>query len=159
MFGTVVLFGVLFVPAADPTVRVRAQAPWPHSTGPVKGFVVRSAAELLAASPDRPKEGLPTGDAERQATAVVAKALNVKEIDWKSEMLVVVRLVKVHPRGIQVGRLDVREGELTVHYDYWAPVAAREDDPDPVPTDVAVILLVDRFDGKVKFAGDMRTPK
>ena len=39
--------------------------------------------------------------------AEVAKAINVKEIDWKTQMLVVIRLQKVHLK--EIGRASCRE--------------------------------------------------
>jgi hypothetical protein len=139
---------------ADPQVTLLGQAPWPYATGPGKEFVVRSVAELVAASPHKKKD-----NAEQTVMDDVTKALKVKNIDWKTQMLVVIRLEKIHPRGIVLGKFEIGKEELTLHYLYWEPVEAREGDAKPKPTDIAVMALADRFEGKVKFQGDQRTPK
>jgi len=149
-----VLISLTLACGADPQVTALAQAPWPYATGPSKEFVVRSTAELVAASPYKKKD-----DGEQTVMDDVTKALKVKNIDWKTQMLVVIRLEKVHPRGIVMGKLEVGKEELTVHYLYWEPVESREGDPKPKPTDGAIMALVDRFEGKVKFQGAQHTPK
>lgn len=140
-------------------VKIRAEAAWPYAIGPGKEFVIRNGAELLAASTPKSKDQQPPEGAEQKALAEVAKAFKVKEIDWKTQMLVVIRLPKVHPMGIAMGRMEVREGKRIIHCDYWRPVAGRPQDPDPVPTDKTVMFLMDRFEGTITFAGNERTLK
>src|SRR5262245_18280245 len=95
-----------------------ARGTWPY--GPASDgrneFVLRSAAELVTASPQKDGE-LPPDEAQRRALADVLKALKVKEIDWKKQMLVVVRVPRAHPfRPAAIARLGVGGKTLTVHY-------------------------------------------
>jgi len=139
-------------------IAVLKEAPWPYTSGPAGMFVVRNAKELVEASPERSKSKLP--GAEQRVMDEVAKLLKVKEMDWKTQMLVVIRLKQIHPQGIIVGPIvDLKKGEITVNYTYWRPVEAREGDGPPQPTDIATMVLVNRFDGKVTFKGSERTPK
>jgi hypothetical protein len=142
-------------------LKVFARGTWPY--GPAAGgcneFVLRSVAELVAASPQK-KDDLPPAEARRQALADLTKALKVKEIDWKKQMLVVVCVPRAHPfRPAAIARLDVSGKTLTVHYEYYAPVAARPQDRPPTPATVPLLALVERFDGPVQFRGERRFPR
>jgi hypothetical protein len=157
------LFVALALPGGDGPrpLKVFARGTWPY--GPAAGgrneFIIRSAAELAAANPLR-KDGLPPAQAERQALAELTRALKVKEIDWKKQMLVIVRVPRAHPfRPAAIARLDVSGKTLTVHYEYYAPVAARPQDRPPTPATIPLLALVERFDGPVQFRGERRFPR
>src|SRR5262245_57422136 len=91
------LAGLLF--AADvepaPAMKVQASTPWRYSRADpnVKGggqqLVLRSAAELVAATPFKDQD-TPPATTQKTATATLAEQLKVKDIDWKKQMLIVV---------------------------------------------------------------------
>ncbi len=148
----------IIVPAVNQPVAVLKEASWPFTTGPADTFVVRSVKELVEASPQRTRSEQP--EVQQRVMDEVTKALKVKDIDWKTQMLLVIRLKQIHPRGIIVGPIvNHNRSEIAVNYTYWRPVEAREGDIPPTPTDVATMVLVHRYDTKVKFTGSERTPK
>ena len=155
---------VLVMSAGDPIseVKILGKANWPYALAKLseKESVIRRAAELVAASPHFMKDDPAPNKTECKVLAEVTKALKVKEIDWKTQMLVVVRIDKCHPSyAARFTRMEVDKAKLTVHYSYWEPVAARECDKNPTPVNVAIMALVDRFESDVDFKGDARLPK
>ena len=135
-------------------ITVHARGVWPFAAGG-KEFIVRSPAELVAVG-----GGKKGDDAEAKAVAEVAKALKVKDIDWKMHMLVVIRLDRVHPFYLGgVRQVEVGGKAATVHYSYYRPVAARPQDKAPTPVAYSFMALVDRFDGEVQFEAEERSPR
>ena len=135
-------------------IKVHAQGVWPFAAG-AREFVVRSPADLVAAIKDKKGD-----DAEAKAIAELAKALKVKDIDWKTQMLVVIRLERVHPMYLgAVGRVEITGKAAIVHYSFYRPVAARPQDKSPTPVAYSFMTLVDRVDGEVQFRADERSPR
>jgi len=158
MWLKVTLLCLIIVPAVNQPVAVFKEVRWPFTTGPADTFVVRSFRELVEASPQRTRSEQP--EVQQRVQDEVTKALKVKDIDWKTQMLLVIKLKQILPRGIIVGPIvNHNRSEITVNYTYWRPVVSREGDIPPKPTDVATMVLVNRYDAKVKFIGSERTPK
>jgi hypothetical protein len=109
--------------------------------GHLKNMVIRSADELAKDKGGKAKE------LETQ----LAKLLKVDRIDWDKQMLLVIYGGQ-HPTGgyrVELDGLDVKDKELVVRWKLIAPK------PGAIVTQVvtrpALSLLVDRFDGPVRF--------
>src|SRR5262249_15567416 len=108
-------------------------------------IVIRSAKELVAA------QGGDGEDAEKQRTAELAKALKVDNIDWKTQMVVVVTggVQKTGGYSVEVTGLKVKDKKLTVEWKLNTPK------PGGFVTEAlthpARVVLVERFEGAVQF--------
>lgn len=118
--------------------KVIARAPWRFGVqdGSRHQHVIRSQEELKAAG----------AQAEQ-----LLKALKVDQIDWKTQMVILVSGGAQRTGGysVEVTKLDVRDKTLTVHWKLNTPKPGQ-----PVTqafTHPAQTLLVERFDGTVKF--------
>ena len=145
---------------APPEVKIRAQGLWPFTAPSGNAELVLRDPAKLASTALSQKEGAPAEEEQAKIVADTVKALKVEKIDWTKSMLILVRVEKAHPAyPISVPRLVLSDGKLTVDYEYYAPVAARPQDSPPKPGPVIILLLVERFEGEVKFKGETRNPK
>jgi hypothetical protein len=140
--------------------RLHAHARWPYAGFLGKGNerVIRSGADLADAVPS--KDGETRADVVKRAAADVARALKVKAIDWKTQMLVLIRVDKANPLyPVAVTGVTADGRALTVHYAFHAPVAARPQDRPPNPVTVSLMALVSRSDGPVRTQGNRYFPR
>jgi hypothetical protein len=119
------------------------------SIGPVQlntfgGYVIRSAEELVALA-SKPESAEDPG-ARTAMEAELAKLLDVDAIDWSKQMVIAVRgepgtkADKVHFDSLKI------EGKtLTVAW------KVKQRPPHAGPGTPIAVILVDRFDGEVKF--------
>jgi hypothetical protein len=140
---------------AGKALKIIARADWRYESarpdGPKTGrqLVIRSAAELVAATPfsrlDAPQEVV-----ERMAGAELAKALKVDRIDWQKQMLVAVTAGVKSTGGWTVEIVSVRAADkiAAVHSKVNAPKGA----VTTAFTHPGQVALVERFDGKIVFA-------
>jgi len=93
------------------------------------------------------------------ATALLAKRLNVKGIDWKKQMVVTVAagLKGADADHLSITRVVLKDQTLTIYYtlhvDQPAPPGDKPMSP-PAATGIgcpAETVLVNRFDGAIKF--------
>jgi hypothetical protein len=124
---------------AGKELKVLARASWqlPVRDATPQQRVLRSEQELKAAIGN-------------QADALL-KALKVDRIDWKTQMLILVSSGTRRTGGysVEITQLDVRDNALTVHWKLNAPKPGQ-----PVTqalTHPAQVLLVERFEGPVRF--------
>ncbi len=137
-----------------PRMKVEASAPWrygqadPKVAGGSQQLVLRSAAELVAATPYRDRDALPAV-VEKAATADLAGQLKVKQIDWKKQMLLVVTAGTQRSGGyrVEVTGLKVKDNTLTVSWKLHPPKGFAT----AALTHPGVVVLVPRFTGKVLF--------
>lgn len=123
-------------------------SPTEGSIGPIRldkpgGVVIRSAEELVAHSA-RPGSAKDVA-VQKETTAALAKLLDVDAIDWKTHMVVAVR---VEP-GTKADRarfdsLRIEGKVLTVAW------SVRPRPPHAGPGTPTAVALVERFDGDVK---------
>jgi hypothetical protein len=143
-------------------MKIHAKARWQYVSanpdGDKKGrqFAIRSAAELVAATPFKNLDA-PQQVVEKKATEELAKALKVDTIDWSKQMLVVVTGGVKPTGGWQIDVLKVTvDGKNCV-------VSWQLNPPKGVATQAfthpAVVALVDRCDGEVKFVLAMEKSK
>jgi hypothetical protein len=104
-------------------LKVFARSHWPYgSAQPNKREmsvqkVIRSAEELVAATPFRDRDALPQV-VEKMAVAEVAGLLRVDGIDWNKQMLVVVT-AGTRPTGgwrVEIDKVSANEDKVTVSY-------------------------------------------
>src|SRR5262249_6256061 len=138
----------------DTPVKIIAKARWPYvSTDPKsdkqgKQLLIRSAAELVANSPY--KESDARQDLlEQKATEEIAKLLNVKGIDWKTQMLVVVTGGVKNTGGwkIDIVGVTVADKTLTVHWLLSPPPGVATQ----AFTHPSLMALVERTGGEARF--------
>lgn len=114
-------------------------------------LVLRSAVELVKATPRKAYKptDVPPVLVQKVAVAAVAKALKVKDIDWKTQMLVVVTGGRQPSSGyrLEVTGLAVKDKTMTVKWKLHAPKGAA----DSVLTHPATVALVPFHAGKVIF--------
>lgn len=91
-----------------------------------KQFVIRDAAQLVAAIPAYAALDAQPAVVERMATAALAKALKVKDIDWKKQMLVVTTAGSRGSGGfrVEVTGLKVKGDTMTVSWKATPPKGA-----------------------------------
>lgn len=140
-------------PAAKP--KVIASASWDYAkagsdtTGKdAQTLVLKTAADLVKVTPFNNLDALPAV-VEKQATAALAKALKVKTIDWKTQMLVVVT-AGTQPSGgyrVLIKDLAAKDKTLTVKWQLLAPKGAAT----AVLTHPGAVALVPAHAGKVAF--------
>lgn len=135
-------------------LKVFARAAWEFERadpdGPKEGktLVLRSAAELVAATPFRERDAAQEV-VEKQATAHLTRALKVGGIDWAKQMLVVVT-AGLKPTGgyrVEISAVRAADKTATVRWAVQPPRGAAAD----VLTHPGQVALVERFDGKVAF--------
>lgn len=120
--------------------KLKVHAQTPARQGNTSG-VVRSAKELAERAGSTPEE----------ATANLAKALKVEKIDWDKQMVVVISggVQRTGGYSVALQGLDVKDKTLTVRWKLNTPR------PGGIVTQAlthpALTVLVDRFDGEVRF--------
>ena len=103
-------------------------------------MVIRSAKDLVTMSA-KPDAALP-----KELEAELAKTLNVDAIDWNKQMVLAVRgTAGTKLDRIQVNSLKAEGKTLTVTW------KAKQRPPHAGPGFPVALILVDRFDGDVKF--------
>lgn len=114
-------------------------------TGP-KQYVVRSAEDLAKAANQK--------DADKVKEQLL-KVLKVKDVDWKTQMLIVVTGGVQSSGGysLDVTGLEVKDKVLTVKWKLNPPKGAAT----AAFTHPATVVLIERFEGEVKF--DPAAPK
>lgn len=135
-------------------VRILAWAPWNYAlpeTGTLAAapqqLVIHSAEDLVAAMGLNEK-----GDnIQQEVTATLAKALQVKTIDWNEQMLVVVTGGVQRSSGfsVDIDRLEARGKDLLVHWNLRSPSPGQA--VTRKLTHPGEVILVERVEGKVKF--------
>jgi hypothetical protein len=151
------LFVLILAADVDPEPRgankVVASVDWysvPHA-GPLQRThaVVRSPAELLEAMPSLGDRSASEKDKQTIASAAAVKALGVKSIDWKRQMLIVVAAggQRSHGYRVEVVGLKAKGGALTVSWKLHEP----ENKEDCVKSFPATLALVPAHKGKVVF--------
>lgn len=144
---------------------ILARGVWPFgSTDPdmrekASQFVIRSAAELTARPPFSNLDALPAV-VEKMATEQLAKILKVPNIDWKSQMLIVVTGGTQSSGGYRIGVTKMRKDAeaLVVEWFLQPPTGVATD----AFTHPAEVVLTNRHEGKVEFrmvrAGEKEGP-
>lgn len=137
---------------AKKDVKILARSLWRapiRADGGEQQLIIRSAEELAAASGQRDKAK--DEATQQQVTAATAKALNVKDIDWKNQMLVVVTggVQRSGGYSVEVTGVELRDKDLTVRWKLNAPPAGSA--VTQALTHPAQAILVERYDGPVKF--------
>lgn len=145
------------IPAADEptTVKPTATAAWTYAKADSnakadgKQLAVKSAAELVKAVPAWANSDAKPDVVEKTATDTLAKALKVKEIDWKKEMLLVVTDGSKRTGGykIEVTEMTVKGDTMTVKYKVTPP----DGFSIQVITHPGTVVLVPAHKGKVVF--------
>jgi hypothetical protein len=144
------------VPAADAEpVKATATAPWTHAKADpdakndAKQIVIRNAADLVKAIPSYAALDAPANVVEKMANEALAKALKVKEIDWKKQMLIVVTGGSKPTGGysVQVTGLKKKDKTLTVAWTVNKPKGF----VTQAFTHPGVVVLVPAHEGKVEF--------
>jgi hypothetical protein len=118
--------------------------------GPVRladfgGVVIRSGEDLVAQSgkPDARKDIA----VQKAMTAELAKVLDVDTVDWKTQMVLAVRGVPgTKADRVHFDSLTVEGKVLTVAW------KVKQRPPHAGPGTPIALILVERFDGEVKFA-------
>ena len=146
-------------PGEKPTVKVLkvlARGPWRLGTKPDPvQLVIRSAKELALS------HGIRAGQAEdypaeTRAVGEAARLFKVENIDWKTQMVIVVSGGAKPTSGysVEITGLDIQNDVLTVHWRLNSPKPG--DFVAQSATDPAQAVLTERFDGKVVF---LQAPK
>jgi hypothetical protein len=92
------------------------------------------------------------GGADEAATALMARRLNVADIDWRKQMVVSVSAgLRADAGRLTVTRVAVRPGALVVSYRLEADGTAGFGC-------LAETVLVDRFDGAVRLEAQAESP-
>jgi hypothetical protein len=160
---SLLLSAVLLAPLeAPPGVRVQAEGDWPFAAlegETPRRVVIRSAAQLVHAHPrEEDKAGKEPSERDEKIEAeMVAKALKVKEIDWKRHMLLV-----VHEGGIRNRRwleLSFEMKDKTLNVLVTSVLPGAETEPFKIPRRLSRVYLVDRFDDEVKFTHKIKAQK
>jgi hypothetical protein len=120
------------------------------SIGPVQlndygGVVIRSAEDLVSHSgkPDSAKDPA----VQKAMQAELAKLFDVEAIDWKTHMVLAVRGVPgTKADRVHFDSLKVEGKVLTVAW------KVKQRPPHAGPGTPIAVILVERFDGEVKFA-------
>lgn len=135
-------------------LKIHAKTRWQYVSsapdGDKKGkqFAMRSAAELVANTPFKGRDG--TKEAvEKAATEELAKALKVTAIDWSKQMLVVVTGGVKSSGGwrIDISKVAVDGKTASVLWSLSAP----EGFATQAFTHPSLVALVDRCEGEVTF--------
>jgi hypothetical protein len=119
------------------------------NVGPVQldelgGVVIRSAEQLVALSSKA--QAAKDGAVQKEITAELAKLLQMDAIDWSSQMAVAVRGEPgTKADKIRFDSLKVDNNVLTVA---WKVIPRP---PHAGPGTPIALILVERFDGEVKF--------
>ena len=150
------LAGVDPEPADANATKIVARASWTHARADFKArgkdqvqLVIRSAAELVEAIPMyKNRDALPAA-VEKAATADLAKALKVKDIDWNKQMLVVVSGGTRRSGGyrVEVTGLAIKDKTMTAKWTLHSPKGVAT----AVITHPGEVVLVPKFAGKVVF--------
>jgi hypothetical protein len=143
-------------------LKIHAKTRWQYVSaapdGDKKGtqLVIRSAAELVAATPFKNRDALPAV-VEKAATEELAKALKVATIDWSKQMLVVVTGGVKSSGGWQIDVLKVTmDGKnCVVSWQLNPP----KDFATSAFTHPSLVALVDRCEGQVRFVLPAVKPK
>jgi hypothetical protein len=127
-------------------LKIQASAPIPLA-GKNKHSIIRSAKELLAA-----QGGKDAGDeAEKAATAKLAKALKLEAIDWSKQMVIGIN-GGTRPTGgysVEVISATVQNNKLTI---YWKLNTPKPGQPvTQALTHPAQTVVIDRYEGPVEF--------
>jgi hypothetical protein len=135
-------------PEAPKPLKIHVLVMWNHST-PKAELVLRSAVELAKTFPPA-AAGLTAAEKEAQAVKELTQVLGVKEIDWKTQMLVVLSQGKPAEsyHTFKLTGIDVKNGTATVHATHYLPGAYKLTKNAPYLT---IVALVDRFEGPVQF--------
>ena len=159
---TVSLTALTLLAGADPepkdanATKIIARANWTHARADFNArgkdqvqLVLRSAAELVDAIPMyKNRDALPVA-VEKSATADLAKALKVEDIDWTKQMLVVVS-GGTHRTGgyrVEVTGLAIKDKTMTAKWTLHSPKGIAT----AVITHPGEVVLVPKFAGKVVF--------
>jgi hypothetical protein len=133
------------------TIRASAQdSPRAASIGPVQlddygGVVIRSPEDLVALSSKATSAKDPA--VQKEVEAELATVLQVEAIDWKTQMVLAVRgQPGTKADRVHFDSLKVEGKVLTVAW------KVRQRPPHAGPGTPIALILVDRFDGEVKFA-------
>jgi hypothetical protein len=137
-------------------VKPTATAAWTYSRADVnakndaKQLAIRSGAELVKAAPSYAAlKDVKADVLEKQATEALAKALKVKAIDWKKEMLLVITAGTKRTGGYKVAVTDVKVAGDTMTVTY------KVTPPDGFATQAfthpGAVALVPAHKGKVVF--------
>jgi hypothetical protein len=157
--GTALVVSLLFIAppvkdtakgGEDRDVKILARGVWAVRHEKPTQLVIRNAEELGRA------HGIAARDAKEKrfqtdVTADVAELLKVKTIDWDKQMLIVVAAGTKPTSGyrVEVRTLSAKDKTLTVHWKLHSPA------PGGIVTTAltypAQMVLVERFDGPVKF--------
>jgi hypothetical protein len=120
------------------------------SVGPVHlnsfgGVVIRSAEELVARS-SKP-ESCKDATVQQETEAELVKLLDIKSIDWSKQMLLAVRGEPgTKADRVHFDSLQVEDKTLTVAW------KVKQRPPHAGPGTPIAVILVERFDGEVKFS-------
>jgi hypothetical protein len=134
----------------DRNVKILARGVWVVRHEKPTQLVIRNAEELAVAHGVAPKDAKEKRF-QADVTVDVAQLLKVKTIDWDKQMLVVAAAGKKPTGGyrVEVRSLSVKDKTLLVRWEVHSPA------PDAVVTQAitypAQMVLVERFDGPVKF--------
>jgi hypothetical protein len=122
----------------------RAAAIGPVQLNDYGGVVIRSARDLVAHSgkPDSAKDP----QVQKESEAELAKLLGVDAIDWEKQMVIGVRGVPgTKADRVHFDSLKVEGKVLTVAW------KVKQRPPHAGPGTPIALILVERFDGEVKF--------
>jgi hypothetical protein len=127
-------------------VKILASGRWPFASANPKGpttpqqHVIRNAEELAKISGQK--------DADK-VKEQLTKLLKVDDIDWKKQMLIVVTggVKSTGGYSVDVTGLEVRDNTMTVKWKLNTPTGA----VTQAFTHPATVILVERFEGTVKF--------
>ena len=134
----------------DLDLKILARGAWPVRHEKPTQLVLRNAEELALAHGVAPKDAKEKRF-QADVTTDVALLLKVKAIDWDKQMLVVATAGKKPTGGyrVEIRNLSVKDKMLLVRWEVHSPA------PDAVVTQAitypAQMVLVERFDGPVKF--------
>jgi hypothetical protein len=139
-------------------LKVLARGTWRvgDNAAPVQ-LVIRSAKEL-ALSHGEPADKAETDAVKTQAVVEAARLFKVEDIDWKTQMIVVVSAGAKPTSGytVEITGLDEQDDVLTVHWRLNSPKPG--DFVAESFTHPAQAVLTQRFDGKVVFAAPPKPP-
>ena len=134
-------------------LKVLARTDWNMATGMAPtGLAIRNPEQLALAHGEPPDKATLDSVQERDAT-LIDRMFKVEQIDWKTQMIVVVTAGAKPTTGYSVGitGLDVHDEVLTVHWSLTAPELG--DFVKTVVTHPGQAVLTERFEGKVVFVG------
>ena len=136
--------------ADDKGPKVLATAPWSSKQlVPRTGFIrsADGAALALGVAPDKAMDET----AKKEATAFFAKVFKKDTIDWNKQMVLLVEAGQKNTGGysVEITGREIKDKVLTVKWKLNAPKPG-----SPVTqaiTHPAIVVLVERFDGEIKF--------